>query len=68
MIAAFALACGGDRQEQNESGATSDTETNADENVEQNSGENISPQLEDSADRLNVDTVSSSSSTQKEKR
>ena len=35
--------------------------------VEENSGENISPQLEDSVDRFNVDSISSAQEAQEEK-
>ena len=41
---------------------------NGEENVEESSGENVSPQLEDSADRFEVDSISSASEANKEKK
>lgn len=40
---------------------------NDESNIEENSGENISPQLEDSADRFAVDSISSAREANEEK-
>lgn len=60
LTAVIALACGDNREK-------SAGSLNSEENVDANSGESISPQLEDSADRLEVDTVSSHSEVEKQK-
>ncbi len=41
---------------------------NTEENVDENSGENISPQLEDSTNRFKVDSISSASEADQEKK
>lgn len=41
---------------------------NTEENVDENSGENISPQLEDSANRFKVDSISSASEADEQKK
>jgi hypothetical protein len=61
LTAVIALACSGDNREK------SAGSLNSEENVDENSGESISPQLKDSADRLEVDTVSSASGAQEQK-
>ena len=61
LAAIVGLSCGGNKSEQ-PSG-----EVNSAENVDENSGDNISPQLTDSADRLEVDTVNSASGVEAQK-
>lgn len=61
IAAAIVAACGDGSRDRNAD--VRDTE----ENVEENSRENISPQLEDSADRFEVDSLSSAEEIQKAK-
>ena len=58
-MAAMLAACDSGKN-QNPSGM------NSEDNLEENSGEAISPQLEDSAGRMEVDTVSSPSDAQRQ--
>lgn len=61
-MAGFFIGCG--------SGSDNNSEAEAreiDEDVEEYSGENISPQLEDSADRFEVDTLSSAQEIEQQK-
>ena len=55
MFVVIAMSCSRDNRDEDNAA----TGANSEENVDENSGTNISPQLQDSADRLNVDTVSS---------
>ena len=63
LVTSIAFACGGKDNE----GTQSSDAANSVDNVEENSGDNISPQLEDSANRLEVDTVKSATGAQKQK-
>ncbi len=64
MLAAAAFSCGGDGNNDREA-TTEESETDG--NVEEYSGSNITPQVEDSADRLQVDTISSAGSANEAK-
>lgn len=57
-MAAMMAACDGAK--------TNNSGMNSEDNMEENSGEAISPQLEDSAGRMEVDTVSSPSDAQRQ--
>jgi hypothetical protein len=57
-MAAMMAACDGAKNQ--------NSGMNSEDNVEENSGEAISPQLEDSAGRMEVDTVSSPSDAQRQ--
>lgn len=59
MFAVVAFSCGGDRNTDQEA-TTNESDANG--RVEDYSGSNITPQVEDSANRLNVDTVGSTGS------
>lgn len=65
LVIATALSCNSrsDRQSNVEQSSR-----NEDDNVEENSGENISPQLEDSTDRFNVDSISSAQEANEKKK
>lgn len=63
LLAVTALSCGNENRNQDGTSGSANTV----ENVDESSGEQVSPQLEDSADRLNVDTVASPGSTDREK-
>ena len=59
FLAAAAFSCGNDRDSSSEA-ATDNME--AEEKVDEYSGTNITPQVEDSAGRLQVDTIGSAES------
>lgn len=62
ICAVVAFSCGDNKSQSD----MSSEEANAEENVDENSGRNISPQLVDSTDRFEVDTISSSQDAHRE--
>lgn len=61
-LASVAFACGGGERNNENEAATEDAGA-----VEEHSGSNITPQVEDSAGRLQVDTIGSASSAEEAK-
>jgi hypothetical protein len=64
LLIASAASCNS-RSDSSDNGKST---LNTEENVDENSGENISPQLEDSANRFKVDSISSASEADQQKK